>query len=232
VAPSPLVDVRDAAFGYGGRAVVRVDALRLDAGRCVGVFGANGSGKSTLVRGLVGLLPPLAGGVARRPGLRAAYVPQHRGMEPHWPMTGLDAASLAVSAGQRFGWMGRGAARRVRDALDRLGAAGLADRPFAALSGGQQQRLILAGALATDPDVLVLDEPTDGLDVRSEDALLEAVRRVAAGGVGVVMISHEIRDLTGACHAVAWVREGAAEGEPSRVELVPPGRLLERAGGG
>ncbi|MDB5297637.1 MAG: transporter, ATPase subunit, partial [Phycisphaerales bacterium] len=115
----PLVTVRRATFGYAGRPVVRADDLRLYAGRCLGVFGPNGAGKTTLVRGLTGLLPPLAGTVTRaartvvapvpaegsggRDGLRFGYLPQYRGMDPAWPMSGFDAAALAASARGRLG---------------------------------------------------------------------------------------------------------------------------------
>src|SRR3954454_2725303 len=106
----PLVEARDAVFGYGDRPVVRVGALTLHPGRCLGIFGPNGAGKTTLVRGITALLPPMSGSVARRP-VRFGYLPQHRALDLQWPMSGLDAASMAVSAARRFGWVGRDRAR-------------------------------------------------------------------------------------------------------------------------
>src|SRR5947209_7394026 len=186
-----LIEVRDAVFGYGGRAVVRVEHLQLARGHCLGIFGPNGSGKTTLVRGITGLLSPMAGKVVHEPqrsaapngtiayrqpsGIRIGYLPQSRNIELHWPMTALDAASMAVSARRLFGWIGP----RTKDVLNmmrRLGIEFLAHRPFASLSGGQQQRVMLAGALAGDPTILVLDEPTEGLDVRSTQELLDLLR--------------------------------------------------------
>jgi len=113
-----LIEVNDAVFGYGGRAVVRVAHLELARGQCLGIFGPNGSGKTTLVRGITGLLSPMAGQVAHEPigpssKLRIGYLPQHRNIELHWPMTALDAASLAISARRLFGWIGP----RVKDVL-------------------------------------------------------------------------------------------------------------------
>src|SRR5439155_25112157 len=124
-------------------------------------------------------------GVLRPPEVRVGYLPQQRQVELHWPMSGLDAASLAVSSRRRFGWVRR-IGGRVRDHMKLLGVEHLARRAFARLSGGQQQRLLLAGALADDPDVLVLDEPTEGLDLSSRDLFLSALRDAIAQGLGAV----------------------------------------------
>ena len=137
--PQTLIDVLDAEFGYGQRAIVRAGSLCVEAGRCLGLYGPNGVGKSTLVRGMVGLLLPLVGRVQRRPGLRIGYVPQHRAMELHWPMTGEDVASLAISAHRLFGWVGSGfglgdtpESKRFRAALGGIRAAlGLGNLPVA-----------------------------------------------------------------------------------------------------
>ncbi len=228
-----LVEVRDALFGYAGRPVVRVDELRLHPGRCLGIFGPNGSGKTTLVRGITGLLPPIAGQVVRHQkdgnGLRFGYLPQYRAMELHWPMTATDAATLATSARRPFGWLSdRGGGRDVLRMMESLGVADLAHRPFARLSGGQQQRVLLAGAMAARPDVLVLDEPTDGLDVRSRDALLDLLRRFTADGLCTVLISHEVEDLLSVCRDVAWLHAASDPEQPSGVESIAPVDLAER----
>ena len=225
-----LVDVRDARFGYMGRPVVQVDELRLHPGRSLGIFGPNGSGKTTLVRGITGLLPPIAGRVVRqsndRPGPRFGYLPQHRAMESHWPMTGLDAACFATSARRPLGWLAdTGGVVRM---MEMLGVADLAYRPFARLSGGQQQRILLAGAMAARPDVLVLDEPTDGLDVRSRDALLALLRQFTSEGLCAVVISHEVEDLLYVCDTIAWLHAAGDPDQPSRVELTSPTELAAR----
>src|SRR5207302_10678804 len=119
---------------------------------------------------------------------------------------GLDAAAMAVSAVRFLGRIGRKDATRVREAMTRMDVHALARRPFAKLSGGQQQRLLLAGALAAEPTVLVLDEPTDGLDVRSRQTLLSLLRDLtAAGGLCTAIISHEVEDLLYLCDEVAWL---------------------------
>jgi ABC-type Mn2+/Zn2+ transport system ATPase subunit len=226
--PQALIDVIDAEFGYGQRAIVRAGSLCVQAGRCLGLYGPNGVGKSTLVRGMVGLLLPLAGRVQRRPGLRIGYVPQHRAMELHWPMTGEDVASLSISAHRRFGWV-RSARPAVRRAMAELGVEALSPKSFSALSGGQQQRLILAGALADDPGVLVLDEPTDGLDVANRALFIDVLRQRKLAGMGLVLISHELEDLVELADEVAWIHPGEQAGMPGRVELVEPGRISQTA---
>lgn len=223
-----LIEIDRASFGYRRRPVVRVNGLHLHAGRCLGIFGPNGAGKTTLVRGLTGLLSPMSGTVRRHQSpIRFGYLPQHRALDLHWPMTGFDAASLAISATRRFGWLG-GAGERVRRSMQTLDVLSLASRSFAELSGGQQQRLLLAGALASSPEVLVLDEPTDGLDIRSRRDLLELLQQVKANGMATVVISHDVDDLAFLADEIAWVEPSGAHGEPSVVECLTPADLVAR----
>jgi len=237
-----LIEVREGVFGYGGRAVVAVDRLELSRGECLGIFGPNGSGKTTLVRGVTGLLPPMAGQVLHEPargqitdgvasyrqqGMRIGYLPQHRNIELHWPMSGLDAAGLASSARRLFGWLGPHA-KDVLAMMRQLGIEHLASRRFADLSGGQQQRVLLAGALAGNPTVLILDEPTEGLDVRSTQDLLDLLRHFIGEGVAMMIISHEADDLMQVAQRIAWLHPAEHSGQPSRVEIVTPAALGER----
>lgn len=223
-----LIRLGNATFGYAGRAVVRADLLGIDAGHCCGVFGPNGSGKSTLIRGLTGLLPPLTGSVTHAPDTRFGYVPQYRGVDLLWPMSGFDVAAIATSTQSTFGWISREARTRIREAMGRLGVSPLASRPFATLSGGQQQRLLLAGALATSPDVLVLDEPTDGLDVGSRATLLDLLGTLKREGLAVVMISHEVEDLLEVCEQVAWLHAAERAGGVSTVESIDAAAMADR----
>src|SRR5580765_3854039 len=134
-----LVEATNALFGYGRRPVVRVESLRVHAGRSLGIFGPNGSGKTILVRGISGLPPPMSGTVTRAGGLRVGYLPQYRHIDLSWPMSGLDAALLALSARERFSWT-RSRRRAALDMMERLGVHSLASSRFSQLSGGQQQR--------------------------------------------------------------------------------------------
>jgi ABC-type Mn2+/Zn2+ transport system ATPase subunit len=225
-----VVEVRNAVFGYGDQPVVRVEALRLESGRCLGVYGPNGSGKTTLLRGLTGLLRPLEGSVTYEGGPRFGYLPQHRSLaaESHWPMTALDAAALATSARRRLGWVGRSDRQRLRQEMAGLGVGELARRAFALLSGGQQQRVLLAGAMAADPQVLVLDEPTEGLDLRSRAVLLDRLKAATAAGLCAVLVSHDPADLLAVAGVVALLEPAEEIGRPSHTEVMEPSRLPQR----
>ena len=218
-----LIQITNATFGYARRPVTQLEHLEFRPGHCLGIFGPNGVGKTTLVRGILGLIPPLSGTVKLRV-TRCGYLPQHRAFDLHWPMTGFDAAALAISATRRGGWLG-GSRSNVLQTMRDLDVADLANKRFARLSGGQQQRLLLAGALAADPQVLVLDEPTDGLDVRSRTTLLQTLADVKQRGLCIVMISHEIEDLQQIADDIAWLSWPDEPGEPSRVRLVKPSEL-------
>src|SRR3954471_25097289 len=223
-----LVEAPLAIFGYGKRPVVRVEKLQLHEGRSLGLFGPNGSGKTTLVRGLMGLITPMEGNVNRqRVDLRFGYLPQHRALDHTWPMSGLDAASMAISAQTHLGRVGP-VRQQIREAMRTLAVEDLANRNFSGLSGGQQQRLLLAGAVACKPDVLVLDEPTEGLDVRSRKNLLNSLRNTLATGLCTVLISHDVQDILQACDQVAWLHPGEDIDQPSSVEMITPNDLAER----
>jgi ABC-type Mn2+/Zn2+ transport system ATPase subunit len=199
--------------------VVHAQTLAMHAGRSLGIFGPNGSGKTTLVRGITALLPPMSGQVSRPKGLRFGYLPQHRSMELHWPMSGLDAAMMALSARRRLGWVD-GQTRCLQDVMQRLEVSALAHRPFARLSGGQQQRLLLAGALAADPQVLILDEPTDGLDIRSCRIFIDILKEAKGRGLSTAMISHDFQELLDLADDIAWVHASESPDQPSEVEVI------------
>jgi ABC-type Mn2+/Zn2+ transport system ATPase subunit len=192
---TPLVSLRGAVLGYGRRPVLRGIDLDVADGDFLGIVGPNGAGKSTLLKAILGLLTPLAGTVrygAPRRSLRFGYVPQRETIDTVFPVTALEVVAMGryplVGPLGRLGASGRAACLA---ALDRVGLGGLAGRRFRDLSGGQQQRVLIARALALEPRVLVLDEPTNGMDLESEHALMELVERLhARGGLTVILVSH------------------------------------------
>ncbi|MET8065988.1 metal ABC transporter ATP-binding protein, partial [Micromonospora sp. NPDC005313] len=187
----PVIEIAHATVGYDGRPVLRDVSLTVTAGEVVAVLGANGSGKSTLVRAALGLVPVGAGSVALfgtprrrfRQWHRIGYVPQRPGAG-----SGVPATVREVVASGRLARRGvlRPAGRADREAVTAaLDAVGLADRagdPVSTLSGGQQQRTLIARALAGGPELLVLDEPTAGVDAASQEAFAEALRGFRDGG--------------------------------------------------
>jgi len=201
-----LIDVRRAVFGYDRRRVVGVNDWVIRAGDSVGICGPNGSGKSTLVRGLLGLLRPIEGAVNRSALLRLGYIPQQKKLDEAWPMSAMDVACLACSA---RGLFGRSIPiKRVRSSMTALGVDALSRRSFTTLSGGQKQRVLLAGALADEPHVLLLDEPTDGLDTASRTLLIDALHRARTNGTALLVVTHGPNDIASLCDSVIQLEPG------------------------
>jgi ABC-type Mn2+/Zn2+ transport system ATPase subunit len=223
-----MIHLSNTTFGYRRHPVIHCGELHIRPSSCLGIYGANGSGKTTLLRGIAGVLPPLGGTLSREPKLSIALVPQRQGFDPLWPMTAFDAASLAISAQSPLGWLGA-KTRRIHEALEQIGVAHLAQCPFRDLSGGQQQRILLAGALACRPRVLLLDEPADGLDARTTDSLLEILRRLAHTGTALVMISHEAGELAQVADTFAWVELADSPHTPNELLSLSREDFLNRA---
>ncbi|MGK5742231.1 metal ABC transporter ATP-binding protein [Micromonospora sp. URMC 103] len=213
----PVISVAHAAVGYDGRTVLRDVSLTVTAGEVVAVLGANGSGKSTLIRAVLGLVPLSAGSVTLfdrplrrfRQWERIGYVPQRLGAAGGVPATVREVVSSGRLA-RRGLLRPPGAADRaaVDSALRAVGLAGRADDPVATLSGGQQQRTLIARALAGHPELLVLDEPTAGVDAASQEAFAGALREFVAGGGTVLLVAHELGPLRPLISRAVVVHEG------------------------
>jgi zinc transport system ATP-binding protein len=199
-----VVNVRNLAVAYDGREVLHGLSLDVVAGEVVAILGANGSGKSTLVRAVLGLAPVIAGridlfGVPQdrfRDWARIGYVPQRMGAG-----SGVPATVGEVVASGRLARRGLFRPRRAADraaVLAALSDVGLADRigdPVATLSGGQQQRTLIARALAAEPDLLILDEPTAGVDAASQEAFAATLGRFRTRGGTILLVAHELGPL-------------------------------------
>lgn len=215
--PDPVVRFTHADIGYDQRPVVRDLSLTIAAGERVALVGANGSGKSTVVRGMLGLARVLAGSLELF-GQRAdrfsdrsriGYVPQRNMADGAIPATVWEIVSSGRLAC-------RGLLRPMR-ADDRsaceaaLVTVGLQDRrkaQVAHLSGGQQRRALIARALAAEPDLLVMDEPTAGVDVEQQAALLTSLHRLAESRVSMVLVTHELAGLDSLLHRVVTMQHG------------------------
>jgi zinc transport system ATP-binding protein len=158
---------------------VRDASFCLHTGEFVGLIGPNGAGKTTLLRVLLGLLKPTAGEV-RVATKRIGYIPQHAAIHNgQVPMSVLEVISLGSQSG-------------AQQALQEVGMAEFAARPFTNLSGGQQQRVLIAKALAGNPDLLILDEPTTGIDERSQTEFYDVLQHLQSKGITIIMVSHDI----------------------------------------
>lgn len=213
-----LISAENLVVRFGGTEALSGVSLAIEPGEIVTILGPNGSGKSTLLRALLGIVKPSAGRVTRAPGLRIGYVPQKLAVDRAMPMTARRFLSLPVAVGDAG----------AEAALARVGLEGLGGRQMSALSGGQFQRLMLARALLTEPQILILDEPTQGLDQPGEAGfyrLIEEVRRDS--GAAVLMVSHDLHVVMAASDRVICLNHHiCCEGAPRVVSSAPEYRAL------
>lgn len=194
-----VIEATGVQVTLGGQPIVRGVDLAVPPGQVLALLGANGSGKSTLVRALLGVVP-VAGGSVRLldrplgrdvPWRRVGYVPQRMAAGGGIPATALEVVVSGMLHGRRLR-PPRDRRARATAALDALGVADLRDRRVQELSGGQQQRVLIARALVREPALLVLDEPTSGIDVPTQRTFVDALSRLRDAGTTVVVILHEI----------------------------------------
>ncbi len=222
---SALVRLRGASFGYGERPVISGVDLEVGPGDLVGIVGPNGSGKTTLFRGILGLIPPASGTVERDAG-PIGYVPQREGLDPIYPLR-VDEVVHMGAYGRLSGMRGLARADRelARTCLARVALADRARDPFASLSGGQRQRVLIARALMVRPRLLLLDEPTSGVDRAAQrlisELLLELNRRE---GMAILLVSHQLALVRESVRRVLWVDEGRVQ-QGSPEEFLRPERL-------
>jgi zinc transport system ATP-binding protein len=196
----PIVDLASVTFGYTATPVVEDISLTIDPGEYVAIVGPNGSGKSTLMQLMVGLLDPdtgtahLFGERADRfdDGERVGYVAQQASAAKEMPITAREVVKMGRFPHVGFGRLSDEDWTTVDDALATVGMSAFADRRITQLSGGQRQRAFIARALAGDADLLVLDEPTVGVDAESVDAFYDLLAELNAEGITVLLIEHDL----------------------------------------
>ncbi len=200
----PLVELIGVNAGYRNACILENVNLRVLEGDFIGIAGANGSGKSTLLKTIAGLLPPLTGRLERREDLhRTAYVPQRHHLPTHVHVPVIEAVTM-ILAGE--GLPPGEERRRAMEALRYTRTEELADRGLAELSGGQLQRVLLARALALDTPLILLDEPTDGLDLPAEIEAMQLIRRLNEQGKAVVMVSHSLETISACARRIVILR--------------------------
>ena len=218
---TPLIEARGLGYRDGPRQILHDIDLAIHPGEIVTIVGPNGAGKTTLLRILIGALRPGRGEVRRRPGLRIGYTPQKLAIDRTMPLTVDRFLKLGGGAKDRSG-----AARAA--ALEAVGIAGLGPVQVADLSGGELQRAALARAWLRQPGLLVLDEPTQGLDQPGEAAFYRLIERVRRDtGAAVCMVSHDLHVVMSASDRVICLNgHVCCEGAPVQVTAMPEYRAL------
>ncbi|MCS5723015.1 metal ABC transporter ATP-binding protein [Herbiconiux sp. CPCC 203407] len=215
-APSPALRVTGAAFAYGAETALEGVTLELAPGEAVALIGPNGAGKSTLLKGVLGQVPLVAGTIEvggqtsrQRYASRIGYMPQHDDLDPQFPVT-LEQVVM-MGRYRSIGWFRLpGAADRaaVAAALAAVGLTDRAKRRFGDLSGGQQQRGILARSIVSDPSLLLLDEPFNGLDQENRASLVSTLAALKAEGVAVLVSTHDFDLAQQVCDRVLLLEHG------------------------
>lgn len=229
---APVIEAVNLQVTLGGLAIVRGVDLEVPRGEVLAVLGANGSGKSTLIRSLLGAVP-LSGGSVRLfgeplgpgvPWMRVGYVPQRVPVASGMPSTALEVVRSGLLSGRSLR-PPRDARTRALAALDEVGMAGRAGQRVQEMSGGQQQRVQIARALVRRPDLLVLDEPTSGIDLPTQEAFVSTVRRMHENGGTVVVVLHELGEFGPLIQRSVVLRHGRVVHDG-----VPPVARVEHAG--
>lgn len=216
-----LLRFENVVLGYGKRRILWALDFSIGAGEYLAIVGSNGAGKTTLLRGLLGTLAPQGGRVSRADGLHLGYVPQLHTLDEIFPLSVFDVVLMG-----RYGRIGPGRRasstdiERAHEAMAEAGISDLEKRLFRELSGGQKQRTLIARALANDPDLLVLDEHTNDLDIATERAIMALIDRLhAERHLAVVMVSHSINVVAGHARTVGIIQDGRCEFAPAETVL-------------
>ena len=227
-----LLTLDRVAVGYGRNVVLSDVNLTLPRGSFTGLLGANGSGKSTLIKAILGIIPPLAGRIEfARPDGRShvlGYVPQKDTLDPIFLLSSFEVVLMGtvvrVPPGVRTSQSEKDWARQC---LRETGVEDLGRKLFSQLSGGQKQRVLIARALATRPDFLLLDEPTSGVDASARLAIMEVLQRIhEAQHLTILMASHDLPMVRNYVKHVVWLHQGRILQGPV-AELLTPQKVEE-----
>jgi ABC-type Mn2+/Zn2+ transport system ATPase subunit len=219
-----LVRLEAVSLGYGGKPVVENVTIDVHQGLCLGVLGPNGSGKTTLIWGILGILRPLRGKITwNRKGapcrsLRIGYVPQKERLDPAFPLTILEVVQMGTFAERPWSpWLCPAQRRSSLEALERVGMLGHSRMLFSECSGGQRQRVLFARALSSRPNILILDEPTTGIDLTTRGQLIRLLSELHVNhSITILLVSQHFGPLQDLFDEVVWVQGGRAVMGPAK----------------
>jgi ABC-type Mn2+/Zn2+ transport system ATPase subunit len=227
-----LITLVNLSIGYHGKSVLNDISLSIACNSFTSILGANGSGKSTMLKTLLGLVPPISGHIRFSQKCSSplifGYVPQSTELDAIYPFTGFDVALMGTYARikpARF--VSSNERSFTHQCLEAAGAEEFAKKQFSDLSGGQKQRILIARALVTKPDVLVLDEPTAGVDATATHAVLDFISRLhKEKEITILLVTHDLHIVRQHAQQVIWLFEGRVLHGPV-AEMLRPERLRE-----
>lgn len=228
ISESPILRCDALSVSYGDSFALQNVTMHVRRGEFVGIVGPSGSGKTSLLRAITGAVPAARGTVEVARGTRLGYVPQVESVDWNFPIT---VAEVLVMTRTRRLWPSITAAERdeMSDVLESLGLGGLQHRHIRELSGGQQQRVFVARAMFGKPDVLLLDEPTSGVDVRTRHEVLHLLHELHDCGTTIVLTTHDLNGLASHLPRLVCLNTEVIADGPPRETLIP--EVLERTYG-
>jgi ABC-type Mn2+/Zn2+ transport system ATPase subunit len=224
-----LIDVSGVTFGYGGAPVLKDVSYTVEQAEFTGIVGPSGSGKTSLLRLLLGTVKPGHGVVTRAPGVAVSYVPQLETVNWNFPVTVEQCVLMSRASTRLLPWATAQEKSDVADVLDRLGIADLGHRHIRELSGGQQQRMFIARALVRRPDLLLMDEPTSGVDVATRHEVLHLLDDLNRDGLAIVLTTHDLNGMAAHLPNLVALQQRVIAHGPPRDVIVPD--VLERTFG-
>ena len=224
-----IVRLDEVTCAYGGIPVVEDVSLEVAEGDFVGIVGPSGSGKTTLLKTIAGAVRPVAGRVQLGRSLRLGYVPQVDAVDWHFPVTVMELLLMGRNTGRVVPWASKRDIAHGSAILERLDLDGLERRHIRELSGGQQQRAFIGRALLREPDLLLLDEPTSGIDMRTRHEVVHLLHDLHEEGTTVILSTHDLNGIAAHLPRIVCLnREVIAAGTP--LDVITPS-VLERTYG-
>ena len=213
-----LLEFKEVILGYDGKPVLPEINLKINEKDFLGVVGPNGAGKTTLLKAILGLIKPLRGHIYHRKNHRYGYVPQRETVDEIFPLTARDIVMMSrFPLNLPFMPPGKKDREAVAKALEMAGISDIADAPFRSLSGGQKQRALIARALAPEPEILILDEPTNGMDIRAEKNIMDLITQLNTQGLTVIMVTHLLNLVANHAGRLLLLNDRVVQGETSEV---------------
>lgn len=213
-----LIQLDGVDAGYSHHPVLTGVNFHVHEDQFTGIVGPSGAGKTTLLRLLLGTLKPMKGHISQSKGLRMAYVPQLETVSWNFPVTVRECVLMSRKSANQLPWASKPEKAEVSVVLERLGIGDLAERHIRELSGGQQQRMFLARALLRQPQIMLLDEPTSGVDVSTRHDVLHLLADLHEEGVAIVLTTHDLNGIAAHLpHLVCVNKRIIASGTPNDV---------------